>query len=453
MRLNTLRWRSIHQQAWNIAFPVIVGGLSQNVITLIDTYFLGRYVGELALGAGGLAAIWYFTLIVVVMGLGTGLQVLVARYDGEGNPEGIGKVTDAGLRLGLVLSVFIGLFHIFISPYVLDVFCKEKEVASAASEFLFWRAFDVPFTVVFFLLRGYLNGIQRNKILIYDAIITTIVNGGLCYLFVYQWQWGIKGAAIATLIAEFFAAGILVGYIWYEKIHIKHSFFRWDKISNRIYHELVKLSLPTAAQFFISMGSFFFFINIVEKMGVRPLAASELVKNIYILFMIPTWGFGTASGAIVSNLLGQKKVKAVLPSLLGIIQVSFLANLFSSLMLILFPTFIVSQFTNEPALVAVAVPIMPIIFISLLLYSISGVMLHAVIGSGATKFALKIEVVTLVMYVSFLVFVKFVLQESLQLYWISEFIYMGVIGVGGYLFFKSQYWKNIAQNHLKPIDL
>jgi putative MATE family efflux protein len=442
-----LRWRSTHRQAWGIAYPVIIGGLSQNVITLIDTYFLG-HLGEVELGAGGLAGIWYFTLIVLAMGLGSGLQVMTARCDGEGNQKGIGLVVDAGLRIGLLLSVLIFIFHQALSPYLLSIFCQSQAVARASSEFLFWRSFDLPFTVIFFLLRGYLNGIQQNKILVWDAIATTAVNGGLCYLFIFELHMGIKGAALATVIAEVVAMGILVGYVIHKKIHHLHHFFLLRRVPKAVYHDLIRLSLPTAMQYFISMGSFFFFINIIEKMGERQLAASELVKNIYLLFMIPTWGFGTAAGAIVSNLLGQKKVKAVLPSLWGIMQISFAMSAVCSLILILFPTFIISRFTDTPALVAVTVPIMPVIFVSLLFYSMSAVMLNAVIGSGASKYALGVEVGMLTLYVSYLLIIKYGFEPSLLLYWCSEFIYTTAIGLGAYTFFKSNYWKNILDHPL-----
>ena len=76
-----------------IALPIIISGVAQNVINVTDTMFLGR-LGEVALGAGGNAGIFYFVLVITGMGFTTGAQIIIGRRNGEKNYSKIGEIFD-----------------------------------------------------------------------------------------------------------------------------------------------------------------------------------------------------------------------------------------------------------------------------------------------------------------------------------------------------------------------
>lgn len=443
-------------QAWNIAYPVIVGSIAQNIISIIDTYYLG-HVGIIELGAGGLSLTWYFTLIVLGMGLGTGIQVLSSRKLGENRLSEVGSIVDTGIILSVGLGLLIMLFHQFASPFFLNLICKSELIAKAASDFLFWRSFDVPFAMILWSMRGFFNGIQDNKILILTAIIMAVVTATGGYVLIFG-KFGfpalkLDGAGIASMTAQIVATIAMVIYFYWKKFHIKYQIFQFKNLHAEYFRELIAISTPTAMQYFIGMCSFFFFLNIIEKMGEEALAASELVKNIYIMFTSTTWGFSTAASAMVGQLVGMRKFSAIQPILKSIIGMALLAAFLSSVILVILPEQILSAFTQKTELIQDSIPLMYLIFVCLVLYGVASAMLQAVIGAGGSRYALWIEIMTLSVYLLYLVVLKYSSIGTLFTYWISEFIYIGGWWIGAIMFFRSKAWDNLKQKYLSiPIQ-
>ena len=85
-----------YKRIWNVAYPIILGSIAQNLINFTDTAFLGR-VGEVALGAGALGGIFYLAIIMLGLGFGTGAQIIIARRFGEKQLKQIGSVVDHSL--------------------------------------------------------------------------------------------------------------------------------------------------------------------------------------------------------------------------------------------------------------------------------------------------------------------------------------------------------------------
>jgi Na+-driven multidrug efflux pump len=75
-----------HAHIWRVAYPLVLGGVAQVVINGTDTAFLGR-IGEIAMGAAAIAGLYYVTFFMLGLGFGIGTQILVARHEGENNPN------------------------------------------------------------------------------------------------------------------------------------------------------------------------------------------------------------------------------------------------------------------------------------------------------------------------------------------------------------------------------
>ena len=85
----TIKYREI----WKIAYPIILGSVVQNIISVTDTAFLGR-VGEVELGASAIGGVFYLTLIMLGFGFSIGTQIIVARRLGENKHSEIGKIVE-----------------------------------------------------------------------------------------------------------------------------------------------------------------------------------------------------------------------------------------------------------------------------------------------------------------------------------------------------------------------
>ena len=93
-----------YSRIWQVAYPIILGSVAQNLIIFTDTAFLGR-VGEIALGASAIGGLYYLAIIMLGYGFGIGAQIIIARRLGEGKLKEIGEVVVHSLVFLLLLSV------------------------------------------------------------------------------------------------------------------------------------------------------------------------------------------------------------------------------------------------------------------------------------------------------------------------------------------------------------
>ena len=90
-----MKLENSYRQIWQIAYPIILSGIAQNIINFTNTAFLG-HVGEVELGASAIAGIYYFTFIMVGWGIGSGTQIIIARRLGQQKFSDIGIVFNTG---------------------------------------------------------------------------------------------------------------------------------------------------------------------------------------------------------------------------------------------------------------------------------------------------------------------------------------------------------------------
>ena len=124
-----------YKNIWLINFPVMMSILIEQLINIIDAIFLG-HVGEIELGASALAGIWYLAIYMLGFGFSLGLQVVVARRNGEQHYSETGKTFFQGLFFLSGLAVFLCLLSKLFSPIILSRLITSAEVYHAVIDYL-----------------------------------------------------------------------------------------------------------------------------------------------------------------------------------------------------------------------------------------------------------------------------------------------------------------------------
>ena len=119
-----------YKQIWLINYPVMMSILMEQLINITDAIFLGHY-GEVELGASALAGMYYLILYMLGFGFSLGLQVMVARRNGEQKYDETGKVFFQGLFFLVVLAAFLFLLSKWIAPVILSGLVTSDEVYGA----------------------------------------------------------------------------------------------------------------------------------------------------------------------------------------------------------------------------------------------------------------------------------------------------------------------------------
>jgi MATE family multidrug resistance protein len=190
------------------------------------------------------------------------------------------------------------------------------------------------------------------------------------------------------------------------------------------------------------LGSWFVFFMFIEKMGERPLAVSNIIRSLYLMLMIPGWALCSATNTLVSNALGEGKPNQVIPIIKKIVMLSIIATAITVSLAALFPRQAIAIYTNDLSLIEVTIPSYYIILAATFILMIVSIMFNGVLGTANTKYALLIEVTTLVVYLfsAWLLAVK--LQLRIEYVWTAEFVYSTLIGILSYWYLKKGNWRS-----------
>lgn len=436
---NLITYKSI----WKIAFPIIISGIAQNVVNVTDTAFLGQ-VSNAALGAAGNAGIFYFVIIITGMGFTTGAQIIIARRNGENNLLQIGRVLDHTFYFIIPFAFLLFFLVQLFSANFFDLITQSENIKTLANDYINTRMYGILFAFVNFTFVAFYVGITKTRILSYVTILMMLVNVVLDYILIFGHfgfePMGVKGAALASVISELFAFVFFVVYtIKYIDLS-QYNLFKFQAFDFAIFKRLFNVSSPIMLQNFMSLSSWFIFFMIIEKMGETELAISHIVRSIYMVLMIPLFGFSSATNSLVSNLIGEGRSAEVFTLIKKITLMSLGFTFVLSAISFFIPELLVSFYTSSPELILQATDTLHVINFTMFFFCISFILFNGVTGTGNTRTSMLIEATNIAIYITSAYFIAITLQSSLPVVWASEFIYFGFLGLFSFLYLKFGNW-------------
>ena len=434
-----------NKDIWDVSYPILLALLAQNVINVTDTAFLG-HVGEVELGASAMGGLLYICIFTVAFGFSTGSQIMIARRNGEGRYRDVGPVMMQGcLFLLAMAAVIFGLFR-WSMPTIVRVLISSDNIYDATCEFLHWRMFGFFFSFVNVMFRALYVGITRTKVLTMNAIVMAVVNVFLDYALIFGHfgfpEMGVKGAAIASVLAEAASFVFVVVYTWLYVDLKKYGLNHWPQWDMVLLGRILSISCFTMVQYFISMATWFVFFMAVERLGERELAIANIVRSIYIVLLIPVQALSTATNTLVSNLIGAGGIGGVMMLMKKIAKVSFVIVLLCVILMVIFPRLFLSVYTNEPALLSESIPSIYVIGVAMLVAAVANIYFNGISGTGNTQAALWLETSTLIVYGIYIFCVGWWIQAPVSICFTTEILYYTLLLIASLIYLKKAKWQN-----------
>ena len=445
LNYTSLKTKITYKEIWNIAYPIILGSIVQNIISVTDTAFLGR-VGEVELGAAAIGGVFYLTLIMLGFGFSIGVQIIVARRMGETKEKVIGNIIEQSHYFLMVLAVLIIAVMFGAIPKILPRILHSQDIVISTSEYLNYRIFGLMFAFINYGFRAFYIGIARTKVITYTTIFMALANVFFDYALIFGKfgfpQLGIAGAAIASVIAELIAC---IFFIIYTLKYVDLKFFglfKFKRIDFQLLKSILRVSFPMMMQNFISFTGWFFFFLFVEKMGEHALAISNIVRSAYVVMLIPVWGFASATNTLVSFVIGKNRNQEVIPIVIKVIKVSLIGIAVLVGINIIFPELILSIYTNDINLITDSQPVLYMVSVSSFCIAFGFVFFSGVSGTGMTRISFLFEAGVIIIYIGLTYLFVNVLKLSIQMVWSVEVIYGLIIGFISFLYLKFGNWQN-----------
>lgn len=434
-----------NKEIWRVTYPIFLGLLAQNVINVTDTAFLGR-VGEVALGAAAMGGLLYICVYTIAFGFSVGSQILIARRNGEGNYRAVGPIMWQGTAFSFGMAVCLLILMYFSAAPLIRLLITSDSIYGATYEFFTWRIWGFLFAFVNVMFRGLYIGITRTKVLTMNAVVMALVNVLLDYALVFGElglpEMGVRGAALASVIAEASSLLFFLLYTYYKVDLKKYGLNRFGQFDLSMVLRILRISCFTMVQYFLAMAIWFVFFMALERLGQRQLAVANIVRSVYVVLLIPVQALSTTANTLVSNLIGAGGSSGVVTLLHKISRMSFLIMVVCVGLCVAFPGSILSVYTNEEALLVESVSALYVVCGAMLIASLANVYFNGISGTGNTQAALVLEVFVQVFYALYIIVVGMVIQAPVDVCFTTEVIYYVLMLGSSLIYLKKAKWQN-----------
>ncbi len=419
----------------------MVGSIVQNAIAMMDSLFL-FYLGEDDFAAIGFVSAYYLIIVSIGYGFSRGGQIIMARQDGGHQLRRIGITFNTNLLMLFLLAILFFIVVRYVSPWFLKFLMSNENIYEKSVEYLHYRSYGVFSGFLGLGMISLYTGVSNTKFLVFATVIllgtNMFFNYGLIFGNFGMPALGIGGAAIASDISEL--AGLLSFGL---NILISKDFKKYGIPSKvwanfRISKDIMKISMPLVLQASAGVASWFVLFTLVENMGERELAISNLARIFYLLLSIPLWGFSVAVNTMVSNQMGSRRYDNVRAIVKKTSILTFGITMVVAIPVLLYPAFFVDPFLNPDQMVVLhqSRGVLRILLGILVFYILGTIIFQALIGTGKVLLSLIIQLICVGFYVILLIVGVKVLGLGLEATWSLEIIYWIAIYVINVVYFK-----------------
>lgn len=426
-----------YKQIWLINWPVMMSVLMEQLINITDAVFLG-HVGEIELGASALAGIYYLAIYMLGFGFNIGLQVMIARRNGEGNYTETGRTFFQGLFFLAGLSVFLCLMIPVLSPFLLKRLITSDEIYLAVIRYLDWRSFGLLFSFPFLALRSFFVGITYTKVLSWAAITAVLVNIPLNYLLIFTFQWEISGAALASTLAEAASLVVLLFCIWVKVDKSKYGLT--PVYDGKLLKKIWQLSVWSMLHAFISVAPWLLFFVAIEHLGKTELAISNITRSVSTLFFVIVNSFSATTASLVSNLIGAGQGHLLFPLCRRALRLGYGIGLPLAGIAVVCRHWVIGFYTEDAQLVQQALVPFTVMLLNYVFALPGYVYMNAATGTGHTRIAFIFQLTTIVVYLLWLYWLSCCTWASLAIYLSAEYLFVILLAVQSIIYLKRKHY-------------
>lgn len=288
------------------AIPMFISNLFQQLYNTIDVMIVGNYLGDTSLAAMGACVAVYELLIGFAQGIGNGLSIVVARGYGSGNEKLLKKSVAGSLVIGVIVSIIIMIISVLCLYPLLRLLNTPDNIIGETYSYISMITIFVGVMFMYNLFAGLLRAIGNSIMPLIFLVISSLFNVGLDIFFITRMNLGIKGAAIATVIAQGVSAILCIIYI-YSKCKIlipEREDFAFD---GDLYKELISQGLSMGVMLMVVSAGTVILQSSINGLGYLTIAVHTTARKISSFANMPCIALALSLATFVSQNKGADK--------------------------------------------------------------------------------------------------------------------------------------------------
>ena len=376
------------------AIPMLLGNLFQQLYSIVDSIIVGNLLGKEALAAVGASFPVIFVLISLVIGVSIGSTIVIAQYFGAKDFVNVKKAIDSLLIFLFFAAIIITVIGLVFSEHIFRLMDLPENIIPNAVSYFNIFLYGLILMFGYNAISSILRGLGDSKTPLYFIIISTVLNIILVYLFVSVFKWGIKGSAIATVIAQ--GVSFFLGVFYLNKYHdIVNFSIRNIKFHKEIFMQSLKIGIPSGLQqTFVAMGMMAL-LKFVNGFGTDTIAAYTVAGRIDSFAMLPAMNFSMALATFVGQNAGAGRFDRVKSGYHATLVMSSVISLVGTFVAIVFGSELMNVFNHDPNVIAIGHRYLIIVCSFYILFSVMFSASGVIRGAGDTLIPMFITLFSL----------------------------------------------------------
>ncbi len=369
-----------------LAIPMVLEMLMESLFGIVDIYFVAR------LGADAVATVVLTeSNLVLVFGVALGLSMattaVVARRIGEKDEQGAAIASVQSILIGLAVSVIVGAIGILFAPQLLRMMGATDSVIAMGHSYTAVLLGGSVVIFLIFLINAIFRGAGDPALAMRTLWLANAINIVLDPCLINGWgpfpELGVMGAAVATTTGRAIGVAYQIHALMSGKSRVRIHLHQ-IRLDVKVMVNLIRVSITGIIQFLISTASWLALIRIASLFGTIAVAGYGLGIRIFLFVILPSWGLTNSAATMVGQNLGaghaERSERAVY--LTGYYNMCYMAGL--SLVFLLFARPIAGCFTDDRAVLEIAVSLLRVLSVGNIWYAWGMVLVQAFNGAGDT---------------------------------------------------------------------
>lgn len=368
---------NIWKQLLFFSIPLVLGNIFQQLYNAVDSIIVGNFVGSQALAAVTSSSPVINMLISFFMGLSIGAGVVISRYFGANDRQGVSDSIHTSMAIIILAGIAMTFIGVLLTPYILQWVGVPQDVMSDSIVYLKIYFYGIIGVMIYNMGSGVLRALGDSKTSLYFLIFSSAVNIVLDYAFVVYLHMGVSGVAWATLISQCLSA-LLVCLLMMKGNASYQLRLRQLKIHPSTLSEVIRVGLPSGVQNAIVSFSNVIVQSNINAFGSTAMAGCGAYTKIDGFAILPVTSYSMAITTFTGQNIGAGRFDRVRQGTKVCLTLSLITTLLISLLLFLFGDTALSIFTSDPAVInyghIMLTLLVPGYFLLAISHAISGVL-------------------------------------------------------------------------------
>ena len=300
-----------YKSMWTMAMPIIAGMMVQTLFNVVDIMFIG-WLGADEVTAVAFVSPLFFIIIGLGVGIGTGTTATIAQYIGQKDKENAEKTASQTILIGFLSTIFLTVLGVIYGEGLLSILGAEGEILSIAYSYLRILTFGLGLVIFSMFFRAILAGEGETKIPMIIGLIGTVLNLILDPILIFTFDYGVRGAAFATIISQIAMVASYLFIIFVKKSTYISFNIRNLSLDNYIISKIFQIGIPSSLSMLIISFGQVVMNKILVNYSTEAVAAYQIVSRLDMLLFMPILGIAISLTTIVGMFYGAKEYKKLL---------------------------------------------------------------------------------------------------------------------------------------------